>query len=553
VISGLLYPWKVYQAIFNVNVRTTPTSAHITYEPMLDAFGFVSLYQDGVQVRGAIASEFATGHFRVTFTDLPQNTEFVYRIDVVDPRPKSEQLPGGVVSFQGILETGLRTATVRLRWLKELAGEAEVTFFTGLYDWNGNSGPAISPIVQYGRGHMDPEGNRIGDPFGPPIPLARAPDNLAIYTWAGAQTSSAFVQLILSGPTGLNLVGVGSLDQFPNDAPSLQLSDYFAVMKGQTILPLPGTEGSFHIPFSYMSPLGDYTFEVDGFVDGNVSRFVHLNKRSLKLEPRHFMRATAHFFAPIATVLAADGMLTFQLTPDGRIMRPSPNRGAAAGLEPLGEISAERFVAVARPDGQADLVALRGDGAVLHARAGREGAVDWRELPGKLSETPALLHGPDGALQVFGLDESGTLVHTTVDGTGRAPRWDRWEQGLSGLLSCAANRKGETHIFARRDGGIVHARLVLSKGKLVPPRFEAIDAPFLGPAMVGMTKDGRFAALGCDERGIFWLKLWEGSQWQPEGKRWEKIGTLDDVLAERKEAPRLQSASRSKRRKKRRG
>jgi hypothetical protein len=553
VASGLLHPGKVYQVIFNVNVRTTPTSARITYEPMLDAFGFVSLYQDGVQVRGAIASEFATGHFRVTFTDLPQNTEFVYRIDVVDPRPKSEQLPGGIVSFQGILETGLRTATVRLRWLKELAGEAEVTFLTRLYDWDGNSGPAISPIVQYGRGHMDPDGNRIGDPFGPPINLARAPDNLAIYTWAGAETSSAFVQLVTSGPTGLHVVGVGPLDEFPNDAPRLQLYDYYAVMKGQTIIALPGTEGSFHIPFSYMSALGDYVFEVDGFVDGNVSKFVHLNKRSLKLEPRHFMRATAHFFAPIATVLAGEGMLMFQLTPDGRIMRAPPNRGAAAGLEPIGEISAERFVAVGRPDGQADLVALRADGAVLHARAGREGKVAWRELAAKLSGTPAALHGPDGTLQVFGLDESGTLVHTAVGGAARAPRWDRWEQGLSGPRSCAANRKGETHVFARRDGHIVHARLALRQGKSASPRFEVIDAPFRGPGMIGTTEDGRFAALGYDERGIFWLKLWDGRRWQPDGKRWEKIGTLDDVLAERNQPPRRQSAKRGARRKRRRG
>jgi hypothetical protein len=550
VISGLVYPWKVYQSIFNVNVRTTPTSARITYEPMLDAFGFVSLYQDGVQVRGAIASEYATGHYRVTFTDLPQNTEFVYRIDVVDPRPKSAQLPGGVVSFQGILETGLRTATVRLRWLKELAGEAEVTFLTRLYDWNGNSGSAISPILQYGRGHMDPDGNRIGDPFGPAIPLARAPDSLAIYTVAAAETSSSFVQFVTDPGGGLHVIGMPGLDKFPNDAPGLREVDYYAVMKGQTILPLPSTEGSFHIPFSYMSALGDYVFEVDGFVDGSVSKFVHLNKRSLKLEPRHFMRATAHFFAPIATVLAGDGMLMFQLTPDGRIMRPRADRRAAE-LEPIGEISAEGFVAVGRRDGQADLIALRGDGAALHARAGREGKVAWRELAAKLSGTPAALHGPDGALHVFGLDENGTLVHAAVVGTARAPRWDRWEQGLSGPLSCAANSRGETHVFARRDGRIVHARLALRQGKSAPPRFEVIDAPFRGPGMIGTTEDGRFAALGCDERGIFWLKLWDGRRWQPDGKRWEKIGTLDDVLAERNQPQRQKSAKRGTRRKRR--
>jgi hypothetical protein len=149
-------------------------------------------------------------------------------------------------------------------------------------------------------------------------------------------------------------------------------------------------------------------------------------------------------------------------------------------------------------------------------------------------------------LHVFGLDESGTLVHAAGVGTARSPRWDRWEQGLSGPVSCAANRRGETHVFARRDGRIVHARLALRQGKSAQPRFEAIDAPFRGPGMIGTTEDGRFAALGCDERGIFWLKLWEGRRWQPEGKRWAKIGTLDDVLAERKQPPRRQAAKRRK-------
>jgi hypothetical protein len=126
------------------------------------------------------------------------------------------------------------------------------------------------------------------------------------------------------------------------------------------------------------------------------------------------------------------------------------------------------------------------------------------------------------------------LVHAAGVGTVRSPRWDRWEQGLSGPVSCAANRRGETHVFARRDGRILHARLALRQGKSAPrPRFAVIAAPFSEPAMISTTQDGRFAALGCDERGIFWLKLWDGRRWQPEGKRWEKIGTLDDVLTPR--------------------
>jgi hypothetical protein len=91
-------------------------------------------------------------------------------------------------------------------------------------------------------------------------------------------------------------------------------------------------------------------------------------------------------------------------------MRPRADRRVSAELEPIGEISAERFVAVGRSDGQADLVALRGDGTALHARAGREGTVGWRELAAKLSDTPAALHGPDGALHIFGLDDNGACA-----------------------------------------------------------------------------------------------------------------------------------------------
>src|SRR5262249_52721730 len=219
VTVGLLHAGKVYQVIFNVNVRTTPPSARISFEPMLDAVGFVTLYQDGVQIRGAFVTP---GHYGVTFTDLPQNTEFAYQIDVLDPRPKAEQHPGGIVRFSGILETGLRTASVRFSRLKELQGECEATFFTRLYDWDGTSGPAISPILQYGRGHMDPEGSPIGDPFGPPTLLARAPDNLAIYTEAAAQTSGDFIEFVTDPGGGIHVIGIGSLDEFPNDAPDLR-------------------------------------------------------------------------------------------------------------------------------------------------------------------------------------------------------------------------------------------------------------------------------------------------------------------------------------------
>ena len=114
-LLGVLAPGKLYQVIFNVWITTTPTSVRITYVPMLDAFGFVTLFQDDIQIRGLGATSYAPGYYGVTFTDLPQNTLFTFRIDVVDPRPKGAQLPGGIVHLDGIAKTGFRTATVHLR------------------------------------------------------------------------------------------------------------------------------------------------------------------------------------------------------------------------------------------------------------------------------------------------------------------------------------------------------------------------------------------------------------------------------------------------------
>lgn len=105
VFSGVLAPQKVYQVIFNVQVSTTPTTARITFVPMLDAAAFVTLYQDGVQIRGWWAVPYAPSHYGVTFTDLPQNTTLGFTIAVMDPRPAGAQLPRGIVTYTGILNT----------------------------------------------------------------------------------------------------------------------------------------------------------------------------------------------------------------------------------------------------------------------------------------------------------------------------------------------------------------------------------------------------------------------------------------------------------------
>jgi hypothetical protein len=536
VFQGVFAPQKIAQTIFNVQTSSTPTTVRITFVPMLDCFAFVTLYQDGVQIRGGWALPYDPAHYGVTFTDLPQDTGFGFTIAVTDPRPKAQQIPGGIVTYSGIVEAGLRTATVHLSKLTEVVGEAEITYLTRLYD--ATSGSAISPVVQYGRAHMDPQGSPIGDPFGPPISLALAPDSLAVYTAAGAETSSTFIQFLglMTGQPGdlgsLAVLGIEPGPEFPNDGPSLRDFQYYAVMAGQKILRLPDAEGSFNIRFWYGSASGDYVFQIDGNVNGVVTRYNHPGQRSMMWHPGHLKVATALPYSPHASVAAGDGLLSFALTVGGAVARPRVGARTRADLESIGEIGAERLVVVGRADGAADLLAVRQDGAVLHARAGTEGAVEWQELGAKLAEGPAVVRAPDGALHVFGLDAASTLVHTVLAGNAaRAARWERWGEGFSGRLSCACNRKGEAHVFARRAEGIVHARLALRRGKIKPPRWETIEAPFAGPAMVGDTEDGCFTALGCDHRGIFWVKTWDGRRWQPQGRKWERIGTADDLLA----------------------
>jgi hypothetical protein len=107
VLLGVLMPQKLHQAIFNVTISSTPTKGSVSFSTVFDGVAFVTLYQNGTQIRGAFALPFAPSNYAVSFTGLPQDTELGLQIAVTDPRPPSQQLPGGIVLYSGILETGL--------------------------------------------------------------------------------------------------------------------------------------------------------------------------------------------------------------------------------------------------------------------------------------------------------------------------------------------------------------------------------------------------------------------------------------------------------------
>lgn len=521
---------KYHQVIFNVQFSTTPTRARITFVPLYEGVAWVDLYnKDGRRIRGGPGVPYAPGHYGATFEDLPQNSTFRFRILVTDPRPQNEQLPpGGVAIFEGMLQTGRRTAMVHINALKELQGEGEITYLTKLYRWDGRFGRAISDQLQYGRAHMDPEGSPIGSPFGPPLFFNEAPDAIAFYTLAVVDTSSFWS--ILKG--GLGIAGTKLPDQFPNDAPGRRVYENAIHTTAQRIVELPSNEGPFSIPFAYMSGISDYVFEVRGRIEGDVSKFRHFNLHSFRLRPADMDIATAVKHSPRASVVAGDASLDFHLTPAGDVLRLRADGGKAVDFEQIGTIQADRLVAAGRRNGDADLIALRKDGVMLYARAAGEGAVSWREIAAELVGPPAVARAPDGALHVFALNRDGMLLHARPSDDGTGPiRWTELGQGFSGHVTCAADDRGDAQLIAGHGSTTVHARIALEADEIAPPRWIPLEGPCVGPLMLAATQERRFAALGCDEAQVFWMATMAGG----EVGGWSRIGTIEDLLSNENE------------------
>jgi hypothetical protein len=534
VIQSVLAPQKIHQAIFAISIATTPTKAQIRFSTVFDGVAFVTLFQNGGQIAGAFAFQLAPSNYAVSFTGLPQNTELGLRIDVTDPRPQGEQLPGGIVSYSSLVETGLRTASVRLRNLREIQGEAEMTFVTRLYDWDGVEGDQISAQLQYGRGHMDPAGNPIGDPFGPALLFPQAPDAIAIYTLAQAYTAGL--------SWGLGVMGMKLPDTFPNDAPRHVVGDGSDETAAQTIVALPDAEGPYHVPFSYASGLFDYMFEVHGWIDGDVTAIIADARQFMMLPPQEFGVSVALPASPRATVACGDVLRSFQLTVDGGIARLRDGARRQTDLERLGDLVAARLVAAGRTDGAADLLALAPDWSLHHARAGKKGPVAWRRLGIKLAAEPAVVRAPGGGLHVFGVEAGGALAHAMIPDKAVAPQWERRWDGLAPRVSCACGGSGEAHLFARRKGALVRADFELGDGPLKLPRYETISAPFAGPATVGAVGDGRVAVIGCDDRRVFWIQTRNGRRWE---KNWRRVGTIDALFPKPKAKDRKRPAARA--------
>jgi len=113
-----------------------------------------------------------------------------------------------------------------------------------------------------------------------------------------------------------------------------------------------------------------------------------------------------------------------------------------------------------------------------------------------------------------------------MDGSAK----DQWNSGFTGRISCACDSQGQAYLFARREGRLVWTKVQLQGKAAKTPVWDVLDAPFEGPVIPGISQKDGVVALGLDGKGIVWMKTWDGRSWQPEGRNWTKIGTIDDLF-----------------------
>jgi hypothetical protein len=530
---------KIPQMIWNVQVQTKPTTARITFTSMFNGMAWVFLFDEyndqigGVAALSSTSASLDYGYYAAEFTDLPQNTTLTFRIDVTDPRPEADQVPKGVVQYNGQFTTWLRTAQVTIVNLKEIQGEGEITYFTKLYDWDGSGGttitqPGVSEQRQYGRAHMDPDGSPIPDPFKGPFNIEAAPDALAIYTYAVVDESGIWPW------EGIGLVGELLPDDFfPDQESPPGETDGAGVMSAYKIVDLPAILGDFDISFNYMSPVWDYVFVVNGRVTGSVTGSMTTRDYTWQASTTPELSfAVASPASPRAMVAAGKTFREFQLTPGGQIGRFSRSKKGPEQFESMGDLDAFWFAACVDGNEQVELVALARDGSVHYAKVEESKAQAWSQLGGKLSGPPEVVRLPQGSLHLFGVDDGGELVHTSLKGGGTQHHWERLGDGFQGRVSCAFTSAGHGWLFGSRKGALVRARLTSSNNGVKHDGWEALQAPVKAP-VIAIGSEDFVLAIGFDERQVVWLRRFERGSSQPEGeKTWECAGNFADLYSD---------------------
>ncbi|WP_212732697.1 family 43 glycosylhydrolase [Streptomyces oceani] len=199
-----------------------------------------------------------------------------------------------------------------------------------------------------------------------------------------------------------------------------------------------------------------------------------------------------------AVAREADGRLTaFALRPDGTGLARRTQRapdGEWGDWAAFGDRAAVVPTSVRNGDGTLELFAVEDDGTLIHRRQSAPNGAwgPWRKLGGRAGAAPTVVRGADGRLEMFGLAPGGaSLTHrarTDPDG-GWGPE-ERFGGPAASPPAVAADAEGRLQVFVVDRGG----ERVLHRAQRTPGgawgQWEKFAGPASGQPVVARHADG---------------------------------------------------------------
>lgn len=178
-----------------------------------------------------------------------------------------------------------------------------------------------------------------------------------------------------------------------------------------------------------------------------------------------------------------------------------------------------------------ELFALDEAGSLAVATAGRGRRVSrWRNLGGPFVQPVTAVAGEGGRTELLGVDEGGSVLHRSVVRSSKQEEWEQIGEGVSGSLQAFPLRNGGLAVFALgTDGTVLHKR----RG---PKRWQPAGTKWLS---LGHTSGVRLLAERLDEDGVGLVTIAEDGSleillWRdyPGGEPgpWKAQGTLESWL-----------------------
>lgn len=244
--------------------------------------------------------------------------------------------------------------------------------------------------------------------------------------------------------------------------------------------------------------------------------------------------------------------------------------------------------------GKKHMVALGPDERLLYASASAdlrgEGHHDWQQIGTHWDSPVTTLASADGCLWLATLDREGAVRVKHLPGDAALPEADSpWETlggAMTGALVGAVSEDGRMHLVGQdREGGLQHALLGDRKPGDAENGFTRIDTPsgtlcgavaardgtlhlllereghqlahrawnparpddesgwtelgetFGGPVLFVGDEEDRVAVLTLDPEENAFYKEWQDGRWTPEGRDWEKGGSVHRMIEELNSTP----------------